>query len=172
MAQNMYSYGGSRLKVDQKKPQDVIASARRKPVVQRTTHDGNGTTPVTPSYYGSPYPYMGYPPTPYTGSTYPGYAHYPYHMAPYCYPGSPGYAATPASDSGNGHGHATTGPPPVFAIPTPYGQVDYYGQNQVLPYAVQYGPQAHIFQHTATGDGSDANVFNTPSASGEATESY
>ena len=170
--QNMYSYGGSRLKVDQKKPQDMIASARRKPVVQRTTHDGNGATAVTPSYYGLPYPYMGYPPTPYTGSTYPGYAHYPYHMAPYCYPGSPGYTATPVSDSGNGHGHATTGPPPVFAIPTPYGQVDYYGQNQVLPYAVQYGPQAHIFQHTATGDGSDANVFNTPSASGEATESY
>ncbi|KFY33389.1 hypothetical protein V494_07668 [Pseudogymnoascus sp. VKM F-4513 (FW-928)] len=171
-AMNMYSYGGSRLKVDQKKPQDMIASARRKPLSQRTSHDGNSATAVTPSYYGSPYPYMGYPPTPYTGSSYPGYAHYPYHVAPYCYPGSPGYAVTPVSDSGNGHGHATTGPPPVFAISTPYGQVDYYGQNQVLPYAVQYGPQAHIFQHTATGDGTDGNVFNTPSTSGEATESY
>ncbi|OBT56663.1 hypothetical protein VE04_02787 [Pseudogymnoascus sp. 24MN13] len=171
-AMNMFSYGGSRLKVDQKKPQDMVSSARRKPLAQRITHDGSGATAVTPSYYGSPYPYMGYPPTPYTGSTYPGYAHYPYHMAPYCYPGSPGYAATPVSDNGNGHGHATTGPPPVFAIPTPYGQVDYYGQNQVLPYAVQYGPQAHIFQHTATGDGTDANIFNSPSGSGEAADSY
>ncbi|KFY07275.1 hypothetical protein V492_07286 [Pseudogymnoascus sp. VKM F-4246] len=171
-AMNMYSYGGSRLKVDQKKPQDLIACARRKPLSQGIAHDGNSATVATPSYYGSPYQYMGYPPTPYTGSTYPGYAHYPYHMASYCYPGSPGYVATPVSDSGNGHGHITTGPPPVFAIPAPYGQVDYYGQNQVLPYAVQYGPQAHIFQHTATGDGTDGNVFNTPSTSGEATESY
>ncbi|KFX96483.1 hypothetical protein O988_05290 [Pseudogymnoascus sp. VKM F-3808] len=171
-AMNMYSYGGSRLKVDQKKPQDMIASARRKPLAQRTTRDGSGTTAVTPSFYGSPYPYMGYPPTPYTGSTYPGYAHYPYHMAPYCYSGSPGFTTTPVSDSGNSHGHITAGPPPVFAIPTPYGQVDYYGQNQVLPYAVQYGPQAHIYRHTATGDGADANVFNTPTANDETTESY
>ena len=168
----MYSYGGSRLKVDQKKPQDMIASARRNPLAQRITHEGNAAMAVTPSYYGSSYPYMGYPPTPYTGSAYPGYPHYPYHMAPYCYPRSPGYAATPVSNSANGHGHANTGPPPVFAIQTPYGQVDYYSQNQMLPYAVQYGPQAHIFQHTATGDGTDSNVFNTPSTTGEATESY
>lgn len=165
----MHSYGGLRLKVDQKKPQDMVASARRKSIPQRTPLSSTGATTMSPAY-GPSYPYMGYP-TPYGGGAYTGYAQYPYHVAPYCFTGSPGYVATPPCD--NISGHVNGGPPPLFTIPGSYGQAEFFAQGPMVPYAVQYGPQAHKFQNSAAANNTDGDVFNAAAATGgNAAETY
>lgn len=131
-------YGGCRLKVDEKKSHEQVAFARRKAAAAR---DAAAIT-ATP-YFGSPYVYLGYP-TPYT------HGYHPYH-----YPAVP-YGVTPSPNSGAPFGIDNTIPPPAFNLTPYYGQ----GQHQtMIQYAVQYGPQADIFNQTSPTGSVDSNGF-------------
>jgi hypothetical protein len=161
--QNNCVYTGCRLKIDERKPHEHIASARRKAAATRDARDAAAAGAITATpYFGSPYVYLGYP-TPYTH----GYSPYQYSAVP--------YGVTPSPDSGATFGIDSTGPPPAFNL-GPYGQVDYYGQGQhpgpMVQYAVQYGPQADVFHQASPTASVDSNAFVVVTPAHAAAEGY